>query len=68
MEAIKAVNRTLFDNGKINKSKMGDAMDLRVETPNLFCIDPPDYSPLSNNGYARRYHFVEGLAKDWKDV
>ena len=31
-------------------------------------IDPPYYSPLSDNEYVRRYHFVEGLARDWKGV
>ena len=31
-------------------------------------IDPPYYSPLSDNEYVRRYHFVEGLARDWQGV
>ena len=31
-------------------------------------IDPPYYSMLSDNEYVRRYHFVEGLARDWKGV
>ena len=31
-------------------------------------IDPPYYSPYSDNEYVRRYHFVEGLARDWKEV
>ena len=44
----------------------GDAMDLRVEQVDLVYIDPPYYSPLSDNEYVRRYHFVEGLARDWK--
>ncbi|MCL2165620.1 MAG: DNA adenine methylase, partial [Oscillospiraceae bacterium] len=29
---------------------------------------PPYYSPLSDNEYVRRYHFVEGLARDWKGI
>ena len=28
----------------------------------------PYYSPLSDNEYVRRYHFVEGVARDWKGV
>ena len=24
--------------------------------------------PLSDNEYVRRYHFIEGLARDWKGV
>ena len=68
LDAVKAVNSAVFDNGKANRSKQGDAMDLRVEQADLVYIDPPYYSPLSDNEYVRRYHFVEGLARDWKGV
>lgn len=68
LEAVEAVNNAVFDNGKVNRSKHGDAMDLRVEQAELVYIDPPYYSPLSDNEYVRRYHFVEGLARDWKGV
>jgi DNA adenine methylase len=36
--------------------------------PDLVYMDPPYYSKLSDNEYVRRYHFVEGLACDWKNV
>lgn len=68
LEAVEAVNRAVFDNGKRNCSKNGDAMDLRVDHVDMVYIDPPYYSPLSDNEYVRRYHFVEGLARDWKGV
>lgn len=68
LEAVEAVNKAVFDNGKPNKSRNGDAMDLRIEQADLVYIDPPYYSPLSDNEYVRRYHFVEGLARDWKGV
>ena len=68
LDAVVAVNNAVFDNGKVNRSKQGDAMDLRVEQADLVYIDPPYYSPLSDNEYVRRYHFVEGLARDWKGV
>ena len=68
LEAVEAVNGAVFDNGKANRSKHGDAMALKVEKPDLVYIDPPYYSPLSDNEYVRRYHFVEGLARDWKGV
>lgn len=68
LDAVEAVNSAVFDNGKVNRSKHGDAMDLRVEHADLVYIDPPYYSPLSDNEYVRRYHFVEGLARDWKGV
>ena len=68
LDAVEAVNSAVFDNGKVNRSKHGDAMDLRVEQADLVYIDPPYYSPLSDNEYVRRYHFVEGLARDWNGV
>lgn len=68
LEAVQAVNEAVFDNGKVNKAKHGDAMELKVGTPDLVYIDPPYYSPLSDNEYVRRYHFVEGLARNWKGV
>ena len=36
------------------------------ETADLVYIDPPYFSALSDNEYVRRYHFVEGLARNWK--
>lgn len=68
LEAVELINRAVFDNGKENLAKLGDAMDLRIEKPDLVYIDPPYYSPLSDNEYVRRYHFVEGLARDWQGV
>ncbi len=68
LEAVEAVNNAVFDNHKENKSVNGDAMALTGVKPDLVYIDPPYYSPLSDNEYVRRYHFIEGLARDWKGV
>ncbi|MBE6867254.1 MAG: Dam family site-specific DNA-(adenine-N6)-methyltransferase [Ruminococcus albus] len=68
LEAVEAANNAVFDNHKVNKSVNGDAMALEVKKPDLVYIDPPYYSPLSDNEYVRRYHFIEGLARDWKGV
>lgn len=68
LEAVESVNNAVFDNGKENFSRNGDAMELNIEKVDLVYIDPPYYSPLSDNEYVRRYHFVEGLARDWKGV
>lgn len=68
LEAVKSINNAIFDNGKTNLSKHGDAMDLQIDNADLIYIDPPYYSPHSDNEYVRRYHFVEGLARDWKGV
>jgi len=67
LEAIKVINASIFDNGKDNKSRCGDALSCKL-TADLIYIDPPYYSPLSDNEYVRRYHFVEGIACDWEDV
>lgn len=68
LAAVSAVNKAVFDNGKNNRSINGDAMSLRLPIPGLVYIDPPYYSPLSDNEYVRRYHFVEGLARGWEGV
>lgn len=68
IEAVEAVNGAIFNNGKNNFAYCADAMDLNVTNADLVYIDPPYYSPLSDNEYVRRYHFVEGLARNWEGV
>lgn len=68
LEAVDMVNGAVFNNGKKNKARNGDAMTLQSLDSGLVYIDPPYYSPLSDNEYVRRYHFVEGLARDWQGV
>lgn len=65
--AVEAVNEAVFDNGKNNISYYGDAINLEQHA-DLIYIDPPYYSPLSDNEYVRRYHFVEGLVRNWEGV
>jgi DNA adenine methylase len=67
LEAVQLFNEAVFDNKKINKSRHGDAMTCRYKA-DLIYIDPPYYSPFSDNEYVRRYHFVEGLARNWEGV
>lgn len=67
VKAAHAINAAVFDNGKDNKARHGDAMTAQFK-PDLAYIDPPYYSPLSDNEYVRRYHFVEGLARNWQGV
>lgn len=69
LDAVDRINRAVFGNGKKNQARHGDALDCPVPSgPSLVYIDPPYYSPLSDNSYVRRYHFVEGLARDWQGV
>ncbi len=65
--ALSLINNAVFDNGKNNKARNGDAMTSRFKT-DLVYIDPPYFSQSSDNEYVRRYHFVEGLARDWQGV
>lgn len=67
VKAAHLINAAVFDNGKDNKARHGDAMTAQFK-PDLAYIDPPYYSPLSDNEYVRRYHFVEGLARNWQGV
>ncbi|CQR47381.1 Modification methylase DpnIIA [Paraliobacillus sp. PM-2] len=67
LNAVKVYNDAVFDNGKKNKSRHGDALNVRKKA-DLVYIDPPYFSPHSDNEYIRRYHFVEGLAIDWKGI
>jgi DNA adenine methylase len=68
IEAVDRVNAAVFNNGKKNRARNGDAMTMQNRETGLVYIDPPYYSPLSDNEYVRRYHFVEGLARDWRGV
>lgn len=68
LEAVASVNDSIFDNGKKNKARNGDAMTLQQKDGGLVYIDPPYYSPYSDNEYVRRYHFIEGLARDWNGI
>jgi DNA adenine methylase len=65
--AATMINEAVFDNGTRCKSRFGDAMNAKF-TADLVYIDPPYFSPLSDNEYVRRYHFVEGLAREWQGV
>jgi len=67
LAAIKSLNEAVFDNGQKNKVYNSDSMTLRAKA-DLVYIDPPYYSPTSDNEYVRRYHFVEGLARNWENV
>jgi DNA adenine methylase len=68
LEAVEAINAAIFSNGKENKSRQGDALELPLVDKALIYIDPPYYTPLGDNEYVRRYHFIEGLARDWQGV
>lgn len=67
IKAVKEINAAVFNNSKKNQSKQVDAMTIRRKV-DLVYMDPPYFSPLSDNEYVRRYHFIEGLACDWEGL
>ncbi len=64
LENVELFNNSIFSNGRTHRSYNGDVFNLNVK-PDLVYLDPPYFSKSSDNDYTRRYHFVEGLAKNW---
>jgi DNA adenine methylase len=67
LENIESFNRAVFDNGQRNKAFGTDIFSLDVDA-DLIYLDPPYFTTISDNDYTRRYHFVEGLVRQWQGV
>lgn len=67
ISAVNDINNAVFDNYKTNKAFNENIFDLDI-TADLVYMDPPYLTSKSDNDYTRRYHFIEGLARGWKDV
>ena len=67
IDAVKVFNESIFDNGKNNSVSNSDFQEVK-KNADLVYIDPPYFSKLSDNQYVRRYHFLEGIAKNWKGL
>ena len=67
LDAVEDINKAVFSNKKRNKSLNSNFIDVNAKA-DLVYIDPPYYTPKSDNEYVRRYHFVEGIARDWQGV
>ena len=68
IDAVNAINNAVFDNSMKNEARNTDAMKVKPVKNSLVYIDPPYFTPKSDAEYVRRYHFVEGLARDWEGV
>ena len=66
-ESVEIFNNAVFNNGFQNQAICSDAISLDKDA-DLIYMDPPYCSKYSDNEYVRRYHFLEGLARDWKGV
>lgn len=67
IKAVNDINSAIFSNGKKNRAVQGDSLKLRADA-GLIYIDPPYYNPNGDNDYVRRYHFLEGLVRNWDGV
>ncbi len=67
LENFDSFNNAVFNNGKSNKSYNKDVFALDVSA-DLVYLDPPYLTSKSDNDYSRRYHFVEGLIKNWSGL
>jgi DNA adenine methylase len=67
LENIDLFNNAVFSNGQQNMAYNRDVFELDV-TPDLVYLDPPYFSKSSDNDYSRRYHFVEGLVRNWEGL
>ena len=66
--AVRSINSAVFEGSGECLALQGDAMRDLCREFDVVYLDPPYYSPLSDNEYVRRYHFVEGLARNWDGV
>lgn len=67
IESIQIFNKAVFYNDQQNKSKNKRSENITVKA-DLVYLDPPYFTPKSDNDYVRRYHFVEGLVKNWEGI
>lgn len=69
VNAVAQINEAVFDNGQENEVCSVDlSHDLPDVSVDVVYLDPPYFSPLSDNEYVRRYHFTEAMARNWKGV
>lgn len=67
IENVHIFNKAVFDSGISCKTYNSLIENLSIEA-DLVYFDPPYFSPNSDNDYVRRYHFVEGLVKNWEGL
>ncbi len=67
--ACAKLSEAVFDNGRESQvTKIDLSVGLPSVDVDVVYMDPPYFSPLSDNHYVRRYHFTEALARDWDGI
>jgi adenine-specific DNA methylase len=67
IDNVRLFNNAVFDNRTCCQAYNAETQHLHIAA-DLVYLDPPYFTPNSDNDYVRRYHFVEGLAKNWKGL
>jgi len=69
LEQVKVYNGVVFNNSNKNKAFYGDIFEFnnKIYNPDLVYLDPPYVPRSDDNCYVKRYHFLEGLSKYWKN-
>ncbi|MCK4641704.1 MAG: DNA adenine methylase [Candidatus Marinimicrobia bacterium] len=67
IDNVLSFNDAVFDNDTHCKANNSLTQKLNIKA-DLVYFDPPYFTPNSDNDYVRRYHFVEGLAKNWEGL
>ncbi|MDC7239223.1 MAG: DNA adenine methylase [Spirochaetales bacterium] len=67
-EQIEIYNGAVFDNRRENRAFCGSVFDFDYDAfkPDLVYMDPPYVPRSDDNCYIKRYHFLEGLSKNWE--
>ena len=67
--SVAEYNNAIFDNGRIGHKALNEnTLTLGKIEADLIYIDPPYYSIHSDSDYVRRYHFIEGLCRNWQGL
>ena len=67
IDNVEIFNNAVFNNNLESKALNSDTQELNISSE-LVYLDPPYYGTKSDNDYVRRYHFVEGLVKNWNGL
>lgn len=67
IESIEIFNNAVFNNDS-NCESHNQRSELFTADADLIYLDPPYFTPKSDNDYVRRYHFVEGLVRNWEGI
>ena len=67
--SISEYNGAVFSNGHNDHLALNsEFLQLESVDADLVYLDPPYFSKHSDNDYTRRYHFIEGLCRNWQGL